>query len=756
MRDKKILFILIGFVFIIGLVNISAVCCEKLKEGQWCIAAENVNQCDSNYNVWQYKNSCLTVPECMGTCINPQTGECSESTPKASCLKENNNWVEQKIEEVAVCKKGCCTIGLDTYFVTQAECRNMFTEYNIQGTFNANLGADSCLAQNVRIKKGACVIGTGSEKKCIITSNTLCNYNNVNELSKKLVMPFLQNEISVNFYENKLCTATLPNGEAISECAKTQNTVCSNEKVYYIDTCGNLANIFDSSKYNSINYWTDMKNRYDDICKVGASGSSTCGNCDPTMNTVCKSYKEDSGASKPSNNDNGLICGSLSCKYEGRVYQHGESWCAESPGTLIIHQNLTTGKLYENDLKELKNASKYNLPGSRYYKLVCSSGVVLVEECEDYRREVCIQGVDDYSGRSEASCSANPYMKCTSLVTKTDCEKNILCKWIPGYTWNMIEIVPKEYRKEMQGSCVSLVAPGFDFWNGTKSMGSSICAMGTVGANALFETSIWRNRDNIKEWDDLHEKCINECYAIPGYGKEFPFNGTKIYPEDVKCKSGAGVGGVGCSNMYSVLTKFYDKSNFELPDKVKTYTLSTRKGQYCHKYNKPDKWVTGKVTGYSYDCTPVSKNEERTEAKTRDYPIFLTNQEFIMSITERTKSLGDCGYKTAVNGAKGILDAEIITYQFWKVKQDMTTEKKKVGVEMIIYKGDGYISEEKMQNSMSEIPASVQRVFSCSEVEGRMCVPPETGEFGVCGEAGQEADGTCQAGAICCEFEGYE
>ena len=62
---------------------------------------------------------------------------------------------------------------------------------------------------------------------------------------------------------------------------------------------------------------------------------------------------------------------------------------------------------------------------------------------------------------------------------------------------------------------------------------------------------------------------------------------------------------------------------------MSTYHLSDRRGQYCNKDGNPDNWLTGGVTGTAYDCTPGAGNEEKDERKERDYPIYLTNDEWI-------------------------------------------------------------------------------------------------------------------------------
>ncbi len=760
MRKNTSLIIFTFILLILGAVNISAICCEKLKDGgMWCQAADNINACDAKYKSW-YKDACSSVPECTGTCVNLNTGQCSEYTPKTLCLESGGSWSQNSIEKVPACQEICCVIGLEAYFINEKECKNMFSDFGIQGEIKREITTrEMCELNSIALNEGvgACVISTETEVACVMKTNTGCTNSRIDELSGHLKNSQSYDKIEIRFHKGLLCTASI-NGVGLSDCAPTKNTICHEGKVYYLDSCGNLANIYDSSKYNNANYWTHFLTGYDEnLCKVGVSGSATCGNCDSTLNTVCRGYREAGFNLKPSNNDNGLVCGDLSCKYNGKTYQHGESWCAESPGTLLINQNLTTGELFTSDRNALKNVSKYNLPGSRYYKMYCSSGEVIVEECADYRNAVCIQGIDDYSKRSQASCVFNPWMGCTSAETKTQCENLLsLCKWIPGYRWDG-ETVPEEYRKEMQGSCVPLIPPGFDFWNGTSSKGFGICAMGGVIESALYETPVYKSRKSMTEWTDgeLAARCVSGCYAIPGYGKEFPFNGTKIYPEDVVCSNGGGnLGTRNCPNLYSLLTEFYDESEFKLPNVVSSYTLSLRRGQYCTKDGKPNKLATGRVTGQAYDCTPVFGSEEKDERKERDYPIYLTNQEFIMSITERAKSLGDCGYKTAVNGKQGNPESELITSIFQKLKQSGEV-KKNVTVEQIIYKGDKYLTGdlERYETTLpiSESENGIAGNSDCFTSYGGMCVSTINNPNPCTG--GEENTGAvCPANRVCCVY----
>jgi hypothetical protein len=784
---KKELSLVIGifFLIIISSALASAVCCEKLKTGAWCMDATSASECNltSGLIKWDFK-ICDEVPECKGTCFNGLTGECSESTPKKKCSEVKGNWYEANAEEVSQCQEKCCLIGKDAYFVNPTECKALSTQYNVQAIIRGDITTrDACEAMQTNLVTGACVISTDTEKACKILTNTECTSDKINGLAQYLKNPTSVTNINVKFYSGLLCTATLPNGAMISDCAPTNNTVCKDNKIYYRDNRGNIANVYDATKWyrlnnaTSVDYWTYIKKDYDPtICNVSSGGSTSCGNCDTTDNTVCETWEDANIQTRPSriSNPDGLVCGSMTCKYNEKSYEHGESWCSDSKGTvnsgiLLINRNLTTGEINPKDLAALKNASKYNLPGSRYYKLVCEFGKVLVEECGDYRNSVCVQGKNDDSKRSEASCVLNPWRTCLGITTRTQCEDNTsLCKWVPGYTWDPTQIVSEDNRKEMQGSCVPLIAPGFDFWE-ANSQGNGICQKAMVQENVLFETGIFTKRDdlsgtNADSWPlkELANRCLDGCYAIPQYAKEFnqKTGEEKQYPEDVICgtiRHGPSAGTTYTCSMYEKLTEFYDESEYNLPNSVSSYYLSARRGQYCNKDGDSTHWLTGKVTGSNYDCTPGLGNEAKDERKERDYPIFLTNEEWLKSITERARSIGDCGYKSNINGKYSAPETEIITAIFQKMTQKGTV-KKNVTVEQIIYKGGIYL-KGNLEVYETELGTS-------TTTGGYTCDPNKEGEtYEICTTTaynsepcigGTTGTDTCAPNMVCCVYPKLE
>jgi len=770
--SKKDLMLVLGIfgIMVFTSIFISAVCCEKLDNGGgWCQVADDESQCDSAYNVFRTEHcDAASVPECHGVCVNENSGECSENVAQLKCKDELNGvWYEEPIEDIAVCQDVCCVLGNEVAFVTPTECKNLFTEYDVQGEIREDItDRNECSELGQSFKEGACVIETELENACKRTTEAGCNLDFVENLTENLQHGFNENGVYLHFEEGYLCTAKKENAEGqlvqLSDCAKSKNTMCNYNKVYFTDTCGNKANVYDESEYNDdADYWTYIKNpsNPDEVCQINGP-SSTCGNCDTIASgTVCQAENEAQGTGNAQYGN--LVCGDLSCNYKGHDYKHGESWCGGTEGTLVpIEYNFSTSEISQSSRNDLENQNDYNIPGSRYYKMTCSFGEVLVEECADYRNQVCVQ--EENGDRTTASCIFNTWRTCYEAETKTSCEDaTILCKWVSGYRWDL-EIVNEKNdgkRAEEQGSCVPLVAPGFDFWE-SDTQGSAICSSAIVQEYALYETT-WRvDREDFAGWGDKTQShaCLNGCYAIPKYG--FEGNSDK---NDISCDDGSDCGsGEFCFSGYCVeqeLFDFYDESEYNLPDNVEEYHLSDRRGQYCHKDGKPDEWVTGQITGSAYDCTTGAGSESKDERKERDFPIFLTHQSWLASIVERSRSLGDCGFKANINGDYSEPETEIVTAIFEKLKQSGEV-KETITAEQIIYKGDvnglKWVGDETepYNEGLYDVVD-----YTCAEQGGRC-----TQEFNAIGGEncpgekieGGEGENLCPSQQVCCVVDNLE
>jgi hypothetical protein len=827
MNNKKILImgILIMILFSSALVS-AVVCCEKLlKDGQWCQEATKTSECNLtagfNYrSPFQHCDNEGKVPFCSGTCVDKETGECSNGqTPEKECKEDGGKWYAKSVGIPDECKPICCIIKEikeQGQWISPKECDQKALEFPPGVVEKVPMDSrEACEGEIDRIfneEYGACVISTEEENSCKMTTRGICNDGDINSFKDNMKYPDRVIGLETDFIGvGILCTAII-NGQNISECLPTNHTTCEENKIYYWDDCNNRANIYDTTLFfvkgnrTRENYWTNLKKWEDPtICNVSSRGSASCGNCNTADNTVCGNYKQTTQFNRPLTtiNPDGNVCRSMTCEYDfngnneidnGETREHGESWCAGvsgavTSGILIIDRNSTTKSYNKEDIETLKNSSKYNIPGSKYYKLRCDDGEVVVEEGKDYRNEVCVQEINYDTGRTTAFFVQNSWNLCTLIDSRTSCENNkSLCKWIPGYRFDWA-IANETMRKEFQGSCVSLIAPGFDFWKPT-SKGNAICQMASLQDSALFETPWTVKRSNLKDWNplELSHRCINGCYTIPFYGLQFNqiISSTgaveeKKYPDEVFCgtlptlicgpSSPCPAGfGFSCVNghcrhvctVYETLTQFYDESEYQLSSSVSNYFLSTRRGQYCHQDNDESQWLTGTVVGRAYDCTPLGGSEAKDERKERDYPIYLTNDEWIRSITDRAHSIGDCGYKMNINGQYNSNGSEKITAVFQKLKQDMTN-KGIATVEQIIWKGGRYLDKENLEKYETELGTTTtapgttpETTYTCPALtpNAGTCLPtsyikePCKAEQG--GTVNTEA--TCPANNVCCVY----
>ncbi|RMD65709.1 hypothetical protein D6817_05575, partial [Candidatus Pacearchaeota archaeon] len=269
---------------------------------------------------------------------------------------------------------------------------------------------------------------------------------------------------NVEFHPGKLCSAE----ELQTNCGPTKQTTClpGREEVYFVDSCGNPANIYDASKINDLTYWSDIKDKKDS-CNPDQSnaGSQTCGNCNYLLGGYCREATSETGTPTYGGN----ICASLNCPASdltgGKERIHGESWCGFdtdrdftfvenrqqvfvntfnqalnnyngfiSQGT-SLSQGLFSTKGKNNVFsaigKPFFNTQKTPV-GSKFYRYLCSQGKVIVEPCAEFRQEECIE--TDKGGFSEAACRVNRWQDCTSIFNRADCENTDQrdCVWLPG------------------------------------------------------------------------------------------------------------------------------------------------------------------------------------------------------------------------------------------------------------------------------------------------------------------------------------
>ena len=673
---KRFVIILFLFISLMSIISAADVCCEKTKNDSWC---QIVPEEECAIGSRKLPTFCEETPFCkLGTCIDTQTGKCISQTNKKECEENSNGkWYNADIDDIDECKKGCCFLGNSPKFTTKRGCEKIGEDYRIETIFRSEITNEYlCISLQTGIKKGACVSkekNNDGKRGCFISEEKSCN------------------RLENFFYAGVLCTAE----NLETECIKTEKTKCYEEKIYFLDSCGNLANIYDSSKYEDENYWTYIKSA-EESCVV-TSTDEKCGNCEYDSGTICSEYekgKEDMPLKSPLYGD--YVCSSMSCYYDtnhdGRneKYEHGESWCAETPGTyphipfslVYDDKNSNLTQLEKNVIlavrDKLKDNLKYNLPGSEYARLVCWEGKIKKFDCMDKRREICAES--DIDGFSYAFCVLNDFETCETITNQFECEDpKKMCRWVWGYRFdrknlnkkahNLDKDWKKNYNFQEQGSCVPLIPPGTEFWD-AESRGQSRCTLdGSIIETVLYETHWTESRDDLtRSFKFRANNCYANCYAIPKYGRE--------YETDRKLDSLAYFHGGG-----------------DLGDDPSDQHLSERRGYYC-------KGATGEVKGEQFNCVWWRKDKKKDKTQ---IPIFYTNKQWIEQLTERTDAVGDCGYKLNFVQQKGDNASEMITAQFQKL-----TRKGKVsytGKKKLIYLGDDWISVslKEYENDMHSI-----------------------------------------------------
>jgi len=525
MMKKRIigLLVLASFLVLAGIFYSSSpvsasnnVCCEKLTTGQWCQNAPPTS-CDSNYK--SAPTSCDSTAFCKtGTCYDSQEGICEGGVAETVCQTQGGVWSDKSPSELPQCSLGCCFLGDGASFVTQSRCKALSSLYGVETNFKSGIKSEvQCIASAGGDEKGACTIETGAERTCKLLTKTGCN--NLKSTS---------GDSNVEFYSGLLCS----NEDLGTNCGPSEKTtkVDGQDEVYFVDTCGNLANIYDSSKINDKTYWAKIIPK-EESCGAGKSNanSPTCGNCDYYRGSTAVAYKRGDSA-KPKFGD--YICKDLGCDYEGRHYQHGESWCGVSPGIANITDAKGNGAYDFGKGKASPDITKTNLPGSSYTQLSCYNGEVSVNNCYDGRQKVCVESdvkTSDGGIFRNAACKLNTWQSCYDQTDETSCLDREArdCKWVPNsqdlkefsgcsnYNGIPNPSCPFFYNEPLgeqtsafktpgqTGYCVPLNPPGFDFWNG-EGNGDNLCSLGTIACQ-YRTTSSFLGGSGVKEG----KECIN-------------------------------------------------------------------------------------------------------------------------------------------------------------------------------------------------------------------------------------------------------
>jgi hypothetical protein len=505
MKRIKVSILIILGILLIGIVSAATTCCERTRQGAWCQNVDSATLCDrtsinpaTQQTFRVVASFCEATSYCKpGTCINGQEGTCMPNTPQIVCEANGGVWSEQQKGEISQCQLGCCLVGEQAAFTTQITCSRMSALYGLSITYVPSINDElSCLASASPSTKGACTYTKDYLKTCVMETKKECQDRAKNSALSE-----------VEFHNGLLCTA----GTLGANCIKTKNTQCDDkDDVRFVDSCGNLANIYDSSRTDT-DYWTYIEDTVKCGDGKGNKDSATCGDCDYLSGSMCK--KKSVGQSVTAGD---YVCKNLDCKgYSGQGFdgitnypRHGETWCA------------TDSKI-----------SDVNVPGATYFRLMCYNSEVTNYECEKTRQQVCAETVvDTGTNFRTANCKVNKWQDCTSQNNSKDCldvnERD--CSWttMQGYYFYTEANVrslrnEKDYwrgviassSEEAAGMCVPKYQPGFsrdgDIETTTTSCGmaNSVCYVKMV--KGLLTGGKWVCDDNCSCIEDKNDKKDN-------------------------------------------------------------------------------------------------------------------------------------------------------------------------------------------------------------------------------------------------------
>jgi hypothetical protein len=456
-------------------------CCEKTKFGEWC---QNTLPENCNSAFQSTPTSCDATSFCKtGCCYSSIEGICDKNTPKKLCESNNGTWTAGANCDIPQCQLGCCVLFNQASLETLVRCKKLSADLGYNTDWRKDISDEIICAQTYQLKDvGACVYEQDFQKTCKFTSREDCLKINANP---------------DDFHKDILCSAE----ELGTTCGPSDETTCveGKDEVYFIDTCGNPANIYDASKRNDIDYWKKVVSK-EDSCGAGKSNakSTSCGNCGYTSGSVCSAWKRGLGTA-PKYGDN--ICSDLNCydTSNGKDYLHGESWC-----------------VYD---EKIKNGSA--LAGSRYWRHLCIEGEEKVEPCGDFRQEVCIENTikNDGVDFSFAKCRLNNWRGCLGL-NENECAKYPEdCFFMGSVTFNSTakESESQGYFGAILSPFTSLMGSGKDSYitkggacmpiypAGLKAGESSeICATANSRCDVVYEKGLIAS-----DW-----KCVQNCECL--------------------------------------------------------------------------------------------------------------------------------------------------------------------------------------------------------------------------------------------------
>ena len=480
----------------------ATVCCEETNNGAFC---QNVPTSECKPSSRQVPTSCESTSYCRaGTCYDSTEGTCLDNTPQLVCNANGGVWSQERPPQ---CELGCCILGDQAAYVSLVRCKRLSAFLGLETNYDKSVTNEvACIEKVQQQEQGACVYEFEFETTCKFGTRAECNTQTGGNATLQ----------GGTFYGGKLCSAE----ELGTICGPTTKTTCvaGKDEVYFVDTCGNPANIYDASKANDQNYWKDVK-RKDESCNAASGNalSASCGNCNYLQGSICRSERVAGG--NPTYGD--FICADLNCAntQNGKNYKHGESWCAY------------------NDAGSFGNSD--NTVGSRFYKHICINGEEVLEQCEDFRAEECID--DTINGFSQAACKVNRWQDCVNQKDKDDCENEDRrdCVWREGVFLQGLQANQSENDEDRTGTCFAQNKPGFNFWSDRET--TNLCSLGNAVCIVKFEKGLFGGKECIENCECLEdgwaEQKAETCVMLGDCGPEKNWLGQAGYKKGYKVVS---------------------------------------------------------------------------------------------------------------------------------------------------------------------------------------------------------------------------
>ncbi len=469
---KKGLNFLIGFLSIkeIGVVSAEDFwCCEKIND-TICQPINPGEECDEQ--IWQTK--CDSTSLCQtGTCVDREEGTCSIGTKKA-CGEEN--WQAKTIDKVEECDFGCCTLnaGTSKKFIRKVDCQNQ------KGDFNPSIKESECKIYTQEM--GACL----QDENCKFTTEKDCRKN-----------------LKGDFRAGILCSNPDLNTKCEMPSVNEIKTKCYNDKVYFLDTCNNIANVYDTSKMTDEDYWKFVQEpecdlEFNNKGFLEENSQKICGNCD-LENSKCGSAFEEE--INPNKGD--YVCKDLKCVDEsGKVWQNQESWC-----------------VYESHVGDGKD-----VVGSEHRIRWCDEGTIKTDLCGNWRGKICGQTeitTPEGNSFSMARCRFNEGVKCLQEKIKYEfnedgeiinedeikkdedkCNSLSDCK---VETINFYDTNKKDYVKF--SVCVPEYPIGLNFWD-LEGKDNTICDVASVEIPTTWKKGV------LTDWEcEINCEVLTQDFA---------------------------------------------------------------------------------------------------------------------------------------------------------------------------------------------------------------------------------------------------